>query len=32
MMLLEGHNEILHNGVTELHRQEFNYSVGENDN
>ena len=24
-MILEGCNETLHNGVTELHRQEFSY-------
>ena len=27
-MILERCNETLHNGVTELHRQEFSYSAG----
>ena len=27
-MIQEGCNETLHNGVTELHRQEFSYSAG----
>ena len=27
-MILEGCNETQHNGVTELHKQEFSYSAG----
>ena len=27
-MILEGHYETLHNGVTELHRLEFSYYAG----
>ena len=30
-MILEGCNKTLHNGVTELHRQEFSYSAGVSD-
>ena len=30
-MILEGCNETLHNGVTELQRQEFSYSAGVSD-
>ena len=30
-MILEGCNETLHNGFTELHRQEFSYSTGVSD-
>ena len=30
-MILKGCNETLHNGVTELHRLEFNYSAGVSD-
>ena len=30
-MILEGSNETLHNGVPELHRQEFSCSAGVSD-